>query len=423
MSSAFYLSDDATLATALAFGPTAAGATSATQTVHFWNSKGTPGGALANLSIQAVDPATGLDTGVLWLDQNWLDARVNGGSNPSADPAFHTITTAWTKLGAGVALALDDLPGNCAYYLEIRLHPPMKDGSPTESVNFKLIANYNESAFSLAGALADLGQGIVTGLGDFTCTEFVEAPTVTATGTADAVVHVSADWFMARGVSMRKAGADALTLNQNDSASAALTTGYEYKAIVSQPLDGSACIATKGLLAAAGLSVAPALPAENLFVGPVLVSYHVTASVINTSDIGPVYATDGRGKPTFTTGLFVHVAALRAIMAGARVINRSARTAQVYPSTTSYGWLRSPDTISVQNSAVPAFAGAVPLFSCVANATDVTSVTDLRQYAGGVRRAPNLTAYASNALAIAGGLGPGDQFRTSADPSVVCVVY
>lgn len=422
MASDFYLVDDLTLVedAPLAFGPTAAGATSATQTVHLWYNKGTAGGSISNLSIQAVDPATGLDSGAQWLDETWVDARVNGGANPSSDPAFVSITTAWTKLGPGLVLSLPDLPGNCAYYVELRLKPPLKDGTPTASVNFKLNAIYAEGLFSLAGGLADLGQGIVTGLGDTTVTEFVEAPTVTATGTPDALVHVGADWFMARGVSLRKTGTDNLTLNQNDSAAVALASAEEYTAIISQPYDGSASIATKGLLAATGASVAPALPAENLYIGTVLVAYGATGSVIATGDI-TVYAADGRGKPTFTTGLFVQVAALRAIMAGARVINRSARSAAVYASTTSYGWLRSPDTISVQNTAIPAYAGAVPLFSCVANATDVTSVTDLRLYVG-AKRAPNLVAYASNAAAIAAGLGPGDMFRTSADPAVLCVV-
>jgi hypothetical protein len=182
MPAKFMLPDDVTPATALTFGPTAAGATSATQIVHFQYNWGTPGGAAANLSIQAVNPTTGLDSGVPYLDETWLSARVNGGANPSLDPAFVAVTTDWYPLGAGNVLPIPNLPGNCDYFLELRLHPPMKDGAPTASVNFKLIANYNESAFPLAGALSDLGSGIVTGVGDRTVTEFVEAPTVLATG-------------------------------------------------------------------------------------------------------------------------------------------------------------------------------------------------------------------------------------------------
>lgn len=417
----FLLTDDATAATALTFGPTGSGNTSATQILHMWNSKGTPGGALANLSIQAVDPTTGLDNGVPWLDETWLEVRANGGANPSGDPAFLSMTTDWYRIGNGVSLPLPDLPGDCAYYIEIRFHPPLKEGAPTESVNFELRASYSENTFPLAGALSDLGQGIVTGVGDNTVTEFVEAPTVTASGTADAIVHVSADWFMARGVSLRKAGVDNLTLNQNDGASAALTTGYEYKAIISQPLDGSACIATKGLLALAGASVAPALPAENLFVGTVLVSYHVTASVINTSDI-TVSAVDGRFKPSIGTGLHVNVAAGRAIMPGARVINRSAAITSVPATATRYMWMDSSGAFIGSYTATPPFVGALPIFSCTTDGSSVTGLTDLRQYVG-ANRAPGLAVYATNALAITGGLGPGDLFRTNeADPDPLMVV-
>jgi hypothetical protein len=421
----FYLINDTTLVkdAPLAFGPAESGDTSAAQTVHFWHDKGTPGSSLTNLSIQAVNPDStppGLASGVPWLDETWMEVRAIGGANPSGDPAFLNMTTDWYRIGSGTVLPLPDLPGDCAYYIEARLHPPLKEGAPTASVNFELRAIYSESALPLAGALSDLGIGIVTGLGDNTVTEFVEAPVVTATGTADAVVHVAADWFMARGVSLRKTGTDALTLNQNDSASAALTTGHEYKAIISQPLDGSACIATKGLLAAAGASAVPALPAENLFVGVVLVSYHVTASVINTSDI-TTYSVDGRFKPSIGSGFHVNVAAGRAIMPGARVINRSASVTTVPPSATRYMWMSSAGAFVGSYTATPPFVGALPIFSCVTDGSSVTGLTDLRQYVG-ANRAPGLAAYASNALAIAGGLGPGDLFRISADPAVVCVV-
>src|ERR1039458_10614116 len=110
MASAFYLTDNTTLATALAFGPTAAGATSATQILHFWLNKGTPGGSISNLTLQAVDPATGLDSGLDWLDQSWLDARVNGGANPGADPTFISLTTDWYRLGDSALLPLPNLP-------------------------------------------------------------------------------------------------------------------------------------------------------------------------------------------------------------------------------------------------------------------------------------------------------------------------
>lgn len=379
----FYQSDDTTLATALVFGPTAAGATSATQTLHFWYNKGTSLAAITNLNFQAVDPATGLADGVDWLDETWLEARVNGGANPGADAGFRSVTTDWYRIGKGTVLPAPDLPGNCAYYLELRLHPPLKEGAPAETVNFKIVANYNESALALAGALSDLGAGIVTGVGDRTVTEWVEAPTVTATGTPDALVHVSKRWYVYNGFSLRTCATGDLTLNQNDSAAVALTTGKEYKAVISQPPGAGAgdvaAVVTKGLLAVTGAGVIPAVPAGNLPIAVVNVAYHASASVISTGDIATL-ATDGRGRPTIGTGLNVNIAALRAVMPGARVLNRSARAVAVPASSTSYLWLSSTDGITVSATTDPPFSGALPLCKAVSGGSTVSSVTDLRTF-------------------------------------------
>jgi hypothetical protein len=384
MPTTWLLSDDVTPASALTLGPTAAGDVSATTIVHLWNSQGTPGGSLANLSIQAVDPATDLDSGVDWLDQAWLEARINGGTNPSADPAFVAPTTDWFQLGNGMRLPAPDLPGDCAFYVELRLRPPMKDGTPTETgVNFKLITNYNESLFSLAGALAGLGSGIITGVGDRTVTEWVEAPAVTATGTPDAVVHVGRRWYVAGGLSLRTVAADALTLDQTDVAAAALSSGHEYRAVISQPVgNGSgdtAAVVTKGVLAVTGAGVLPAVPTGNLLIATVTVAYHASASVINQSDI-TTFAVDGRGKPSIGTGLNVNVAALRAVMPGARIVNRSARTVAVPASLTSWLWLSSADAFTVTQSAVPPFAGALPVAKVVTGVSTITTLTDLRTF-------------------------------------------
>jgi hypothetical protein len=389
-----------TPATALTFGPTAAGATSTAQVIHLWYNKGTPGGAIRNFSAQPVNPDStppNLASGVPWLDETWVEGRVNGGANPGLDPAFVAVTTDWYKLGSGCVLPMPDLPGNCAYYLEIRLHPPMKDGAPSASVNAEFIWNYNESAFSLAGALSDLGSGIVTGVGDRTVTEFVEAPTVLATPvTPDAVVHVSKRWYVYNGVSLRTVAADALTMAQTDGASAALTTGHEYQALISQPKGSgtgdTAAVVTPGLLATTGTSVLPALPAGNLLIASVLVSYHVTASVITQANI-TVLCTGGRAKPTIGTGLTVNIAAFRAVMPGARIIQRGATVVTVPLSVTSWIWLASSGTFSVSASAVPPFSGALPICSAVAGVSTVTSITDFRAYFEPLARVVSLKSF------------------------------
>lgn len=54
----------------------------------------------------------------------------------------------------------------------------------------------------------------------------------------------------------------------------------------------------------------------------------------------------------------------------------------------------------------------------------VKAVYSLQQAViGSFPQRATLAVYANNAAALAGGLTAGDLYRTSADPSVVCVVY
>ncbi len=388
MGLSIYLSDDATLATALTFGPTDAGATSATQTLHAWYNKGTAGGAVRDLAflVQVEDPAspgTFKSSGLTAVDEHWLEARINGGSNPSNDPAFLSVTSAWYRLGSGVILRAPDLPGNAAFYLEVRLHPPLRDGVPTETFNFRLLATYAETASPAGMGLSELGSGILTGVGDRRVREFVEAPTVTATGTPDAYVHVSRRWYVHDGISLRSCATEDLLLNQTDGASASLSTGQEYKALISQgPGAGTgdqAVTVTKGVKAATGASVAPALPATHIPVALVTVAYHSGASVIGSTAI-VVLATDGRAKATAGAGLTVSIAKFRALVAGGLIVTGQATTVSLGASATSWVWLGASGSFTVTTTATPPFAGALPVCKVVTGSSTVTSITDLRSY-------------------------------------------
>ena len=388
MGLSIYHSDDVTLATDLVFGPTDAGATSATQTLHAWNNKGTSGGSLRDLAfvVQVEDPGapgTFKSSGLTALDEHWLEARINGGTNPGNDAGFLSVTSDWYRLGSGVVLRAPDLPGNCAFYLEVRLHPPLRDGVPTETVNFRLLATYAETATPSGAGLSELGSGFLTGVGDRRVREFVEAPTVTATGTPDAYVHVSRRWYIHDGISLRSCATEDLLLNQTDGAAASLSTGQEYKALISQgPGAGTgdqAVTVTKGVKAATGASVAPALPATHIPVALVTVAYHASASVIGSTAIN-VLATDGRAKATAGTGLTVSIAKYRALVAGGLIVTGQATTVSLGASVTSWVWLGGSGAFTVTTTAAAPFAGALPVCKVVTGSSTVTSVTDLRSY-------------------------------------------
>jgi hypothetical protein len=379
----YFLPDDVTPAAGLTFGPTAAGATSPVQILHVWYNKGTPGGIVNNVSFQLLDPSTGASSGLNWQDEHWVEMRINGGSNPSNSSQFRAVTTDWVKVGSGTALLAPNIPGNCAYFLEMRLHPPMKDGVATETVPFRLATVYNDTAFALAPGMQFLGSGILTGVGDRALTEWIDAPTVLASGTPDALVHVARRWYLASGISLRTCATDDLTLNQTDGAAAALVSGKEYKAVISQaPGSGTADLAatvTKGVAAATGVSIAPAVPAGNLAIAVVTVHFHAGASVILQNDI-VVVAVSGRGKPSIGTGLTVNIAAFRAFAADGLVVNRAASTVAVTASIDNWIWIGGSGAFTVTTTAAQPYAGALPLCKATAGASTVTAIVDLRTF-------------------------------------------
>lgn len=91
-------------------------------------------------------------------------------------------------------------------------------------------------------------------------------------GGADALVNMAAATWVFAGVDKTMSSKTA-TLNQNDSAAAALNVGEAYKAVISLSASTSALTATKGVKAVAASAVAPATPAGEIYLATVTVLY------------------------------------------------------------------------------------------------------------------------------------------------------
>lgn len=370
-------SDDVSPATGLVFTANA-GAESATQTFHLWFSKGTPGGSISDVFLQLeVDNGSGtyVTSGVAACDQHWFKARVASGSNPSNDPAFILQTTDWFDVGSNAVLPIPDLVGNSARYIEIKLRAPLGDGAATTTSNFRFVPRYAEAAFGVPGGLAEEGNGILTGVGDLTASEFVEAPTVTQSAVPDDYVNVSRRWWIRNGVSLR-AWTDAHQLNQSDSAAAALVAGEAYMVTISQGPAGVPTY-TKGVKAVAASAVAPAAPAGEIVIGTVKVRYQAVTTNIITSDI-TVLAFSGRFRPQTSTGLALTINPGRAVLSGAFVRRTSQQTAVLTASVTNRIWLSASGGLVVTSSSTVPQAGVILLATAVTDGSGVTSLTDLR---------------------------------------------
>lgn len=403
MTLALLKSDDVSPATGLTFSANA-GAESATQTLHLWYNKTTPGGIIRDVFLQLeVDNGSGtyVTSGVAACDQHWFKARVVSGSNPSNDPSFILETTDWFDLGSNAVLPIPDLVGNSARYIEVKIRAPLGDGAATTVANWRLVPRYNEAAFGVPGGLAELGNGIIDGAGDQTANEWrgplngEGAPTLTASGTPDDYVHYGLRTWNRRGVALRGVD-DQHQLNQNDSAAAALTAGQAYIVTVSQAGAGAPTF-TKGLKAAAASAVAPAAPAGELLIGTVKVRYNAVLTEILTSDI-TVLCVSGQFMPQQSTGLALTINPGRAILAGAFVRRTSQQTAVLVASADNRVWLSASGGLIVTQSATPPQTGVLLLATATTDGSGVTALVDERKP---VLLAPNAT-FSGRATALPG---------------------
>lgn len=385
MGATILLEDDATAATGLTFSA-AAGATSATQVFHVWYNKGTAGGTARSVRVHAEIE----EPGGVWnlsgqpaLDEHWIEARINGGVNTAGVAGWVAKTTDWYRLGSGSFLPSPDIDGNTARYLEVRLHPPLKDGAATSTVSFRLAVSYNDNTFGISSGITDAGSGILTGVGDRTVREFVEAPAVTATGSPDADVHVARCWIIYDGIPYRRSAVTDLTLNQNDSALEALTAGQAYKALISQPpgdgTTGVAAVATKGLRAASAASVAPDLPAGHLPVALVTVAYGAGGSVITTGNISSL-ASGSRYTPSGVGLTAVTFQPGRALLNGTILRDTQPQSFTPAINSTRYYWLTTTGAILESTTTTPPSSGDVPLCKVVKGAATISSITDHRTF-------------------------------------------
>ena len=385
MALVLYKSDDTSLATGLTFTANA-GEESATQTLHLWYQKGTPGGVIRDVFLQLeVDNGSGtyVTSGVATCDLHIFKARVASGSNPSNDPSFILETTDWHDLGTNAVLPIPDLVGNSARYIEVKIRAPLGDGAATTVANWRLVPRFNEASFGVAGGVAEgCGTGIIDGAGDNSANEWrgplngEGAPTLTASGTPDDYVHYGIRTWNRRGVALRGTD-DQHQLDQNDSAAAALTAGQAYMVTVSQAGAGAPTF-TKGLKAAAASAVAPAAPAGELLIGTVKVRYNAVLTEILTSDI-TVLCVSGQFMPQQSTGLALTINPGRAILAGAFVRRTSQQTAVLVASDTNRVWLSASGGLIVTQSATPPQTGVILLATATTDGSGVTALVDERQ--------------------------------------------
>lgn len=364
-------------ATGLTFSGVVGTATAA-QTFRIWYNRGTASGTVSGLALQIEiedpnNPGTYLSSGLAALDNKHVQMRINGQSATS----FEQQATDWVNVGTNARLYVSPIPGNQYRILEVRYNPPLTEGAASESGNFRILPYYAVAAFGTADGVTQQGSGILTGVTDGTVREFVEIPTVT--GSAD-VVTVSRRWWVYDGTSMRDL-VRTHTLNQNDSAVSALTSGQAYKAVISQGPSGTST-ATKGVRATAASAVAPSLPTGHMQIAVVTVTYQGGGTSSISSGNISVSAINGRfGVTSSGSSLNLTIGGGRALFAGTFIRLDSTSTVALTASSTNRVWLGSQGTFSVVTTDdLPPTSGALWICTATTNGSGVTALTDKRRF-------------------------------------------
>lgn len=335
-----------------AFGTVAAGSASASWAVRLRYKWGQSGSGLNSnaLLLEVSD-----DGGVTYsTDFPEFTLQVTAVVNTPSDPLFLGATTAARRT---TRLDLPALRAGCAYDLAVIFSPTLRTGTTTTTYTWRLGVAYNDS-YRVISLNPDAPTGVLTGLGDVTVYEWITAPTLA--NDTDKVTLGNAAYIFA-GTYQYVAGAD-VTLNQDDGASATLTSGKEYIALISA--GGSGMTTTKGVMANAGSAVAPAYPQNELPVAVVTVPY---GGVIVASTL---VAVSGRCLVIDAGGRVVTVQPGRAHMPGYFIQPSTVQTLTCPANSTSIVYL--------SEQGVANLVAGVPLAEVTTDGSDITALTDTR---------------------------------------------
>lgn len=386
MAITLYRSDDTTLLDGISLTGIEAGADSDTITVHVWNSKGDDTGPDAEnvlLVMRTADPDDStrlLAAGVAPQDEQWGRLRIVGYDN-GGEATWSVANTDWQTIGSYAGLLIGEIPADCAVYVEFLIHAPSNaDEAPW---TWSLLPVYSEYSQPAHPALTRVERGILTGVGDFGRSGLIAGLGVTVSGSPDDEVHSAAGFGLAGGVLYGDIARDH-TLNQNDSAAAALASGQHYWAVITRSATGAAT-ATKGLKGTTPAK--PAIPTGHKFVKYVRVDYQVGGtSVIEAADLDGTTVYD-RYMATDGGGLNLTIHAGQALGGGTWRFAHGTQTLPLTDATTNYVWQLASGLFDATTDNEPPEDTAIgPLWEVVTAAGAITTITDRRYYAGRTTR-------------------------------------
>jgi hypothetical protein len=307
------------------------------------------------------------------LDDKWASMRITSVED-DGDATFGPYSTGSRRIGTSADFEVPDIPEDCGLNFDIQFFAP--SDITTAAVEWRLVPLWDQNAVGV-GAKVGLvaGSAVVPGQRDAAIRRVVTGMEIVTSGTDVVIVERGQlDYDGVRAGRVRSSH----TLNQNDVVPSALTAGQSYIAALTSSAAG-VVTATKGTRAT--VPVAPALPANSIFLRYVTVVYEVGGtSIIDATDLSGTFIR-GDYMVEAGSGLAVLIHSGRAIYDTSNFGFHDIRsTLAVTASITNYVWARPDGTFSASATEVAPITGAQLLAEADADGSAVTAVRDRRAY-------------------------------------------
>jgi len=314
----------------------------------------------------------GVASGVPPQDELWGRLQIVG-YDDTGEPGWSVPTTGVRSIGASSGVLVARIPDGCGVELDFWAHPP---GSAIAANSWKLylLGLGDEYSQPIPPSVGDVSRGILLAK----AAGVVRGCDVTPTGTPDDQIHVGSGLVELESGELAGKITTDHTLDQNDSAPAALGSGEAYKVAVTVGPGGAVTI-TKGAKGAS--PVQPTPPAGELLRAWVHVDYGAGGSVIDAADIDQVEA-EGRYLAVADSGLFVKVYPGQSLSRTTWTYRGDSVLVPVVANDTNWGWLLPTGLWEVTQEEVAPAEGARCYWEADTDGSGVTEMRDRRTYAG-----------------------------------------
>ena len=317
---------------------------------------------------------TYIPSGAPAVDEQWGRAQIVG-VDSSGTPGQTVRFYGLQACGANLFAVMPTILAGNSIFVDFSLFQPAISGQAISTINVLVQVAGDVGFGPLPMGIGSTGRGVLKNL-EMPVTEIVSGGALSATGSPDAYVHRAAVTALIDGIELADASIEDILLNQNDSASAALTTGQSYIALVQDGPTIATPVVTKGLNGTPG--VAPAGVADRTQARVVNVIYQSGGtSIIDAGHItnGLVYA---RYLVTDAGGLAADVGAGFSMCGGYWQYSSDIAVAPLTDATTNYLWKEWNGAVTVTLTNVQPSPGALPLATIVTASGSISSITDTR---------------------------------------------